>query len=266
MSSIDSGLGSAGNVGPADERPLTQQEYQLLQRLLSDPFSLPTQFKTWLVSYLETSDINLPMSAINGLTAMLGITGVGGGTLGILPAGLIFPFGGVSAPTGSKMCDGAVYSQTTEQRLYTAIGGRYNIGGEAAGTFRVPDIRERIPVGLGAIAEHNTLGKTENSAYGQRGTKHNSTKSGTVSKTGTVVLNDPGHVHRQNGYGGGVTTGGAGPQGAADSTVEGNTDPAGTGITLSDTIGISDGISVGPGGTRPVDTPAFITLNFIIVS
>jgi hypothetical protein len=59
----------APGAGPiaGDDRPLNAREYQLLQRLLSDPFSLPMGFKTWLVGYLETSDVTLPMSAIMGL-------------------------------------------------------------------------------------------------------------------------------------------------------------------------------------------------------
>jgi hypothetical protein len=57
----------AGPSGAVDNRPLNAREDQLLQRLLSDPFSLPMGFKTWLVGYLETSDLSLPMSSIMGL-------------------------------------------------------------------------------------------------------------------------------------------------------------------------------------------------------
>lgn len=60
-----------GTPGPPDQRPLTDQEYQLLQRLLSDPFSIPIEFKTWLVSYIETSGITLPLSSVEGLVSKL---------------------------------------------------------------------------------------------------------------------------------------------------------------------------------------------------
>lgn len=171
MSSIDASLESSqGRTGPADDRPLTPEEYQLLQRLLSDPFSLPIQFKTWLISYLETSDLNLPISAIQGLTSILGIAGVAGGTLGILPAGLIFPYGGSTAPTGSKMCDGTAYSRTTDSRLYAAIGTAY--GAPDAASFNVPDMRARFPIGLGTNTEVDTLGKNDGVALGSRKASH----------------------------------------------------------------------------------------------
>lgn len=215
-----------GGTGPADDRPLTQQEYQLVQRLFSDPFSFPIQFKAWLVSYLETSDLNLPFSAVNGLIDMLGITGVSGGSLGILPAGIILPYGGDTAPTGSKLCDGSSYLRSTEARLFAAIGTRY--GAPDASSFYVPDIRERIPVGKGTVPAHDTLGKTEGRALGQRGTAH---------------------THRLPGDGSGnVSTGGG--------TNDGQ-------IVLTD-YGPSAHSIPEPG--KPVDGPSFVTVNFIIVA
>ena len=73
MSTIDFGVRSGGQAtaGPTDDRPLTDQEYQLLQRLLSDPFSIPLPFKTWLISFIESSDITLPISSIQGLSTTL---------------------------------------------------------------------------------------------------------------------------------------------------------------------------------------------------
>ena len=139
-----SGSVPGSSLGPADDRPLTDQEFQLLQRLLSDPFSFPAPYKAWLVSYLETSDMNLPISAINGLAGILGITGIGSGTLGIFPAGIILPFGGPAAPTGSLLCDGASYDTTLQNRLFTAIGYRY---GGAGSNFNVPDIAGAVPSG-----------------------------------------------------------------------------------------------------------------------
>jgi microcystin-dependent protein len=254
-STESSGLSSTGSTGASDQRPLTQQEYQLLQRLLSDPFSLPIQFKTWLVSYLETSDLSLPLGAIQGLTQLLGITGVGSsGTLGILPAGIVLPYGGSAAPTGAKMCDGASYSTTTEQRLFDAIG--YGFGGSGP-TFNVPDLQERIPVGKGVLALLNALGKNEGLPLGSRGIIHRHTKYGTTTLTGansTLTLSGYTAVSSTPGSGGaGFSTG--------DRAVANNFGLGGANSTL----GISDTISVGPAGT-PLDGPAFLVLNFIVVA
>jgi microcystin-dependent protein len=244
MSSLDGGLESVqGRTGPSDDRPLTQQEFQLLQRLLSDPFSLPIQYKTWLVSYLETSDMNLPMSSIQGLTSLLGIAGVGSGTLGILPAGLIIPYGGNVAPTGAKMCDGAIYTRAAETRLFNAIGANY--GAPDALSFRVPDIQGRMPVGRGSHVDVDALGKSDGLPLASRRPKH---------KTSLV---DPGHSHTPlNGtlfllYNQGTS------QGADGTQLK----------TTPSTASAQTGITAGPQtGAEPVDQPAFVVVNFIIVA
>lgn len=47
-----------------DTRPLDDREWQQVQRLFSDPFSFPLEFKTWLKGFIETADITLPASVI----------------------------------------------------------------------------------------------------------------------------------------------------------------------------------------------------------
>jgi hypothetical protein len=69
---------SESALGRIDDRPLTDAEQKLLSRLLSDPFSIPITFKTWMVSYLESSDMTLPISSIQGLSAKLPKTSVAG--------------------------------------------------------------------------------------------------------------------------------------------------------------------------------------------
>jgi len=216
-----------GGTGPADDRPLTQQEYQQVQRLFSDPISIPIQFKTWLVSFLESSDLNLPFSAVNGLIDMLGITGVGGGSLGILPAGLILPYGGDTAPTGSKLCDGGAYTTTVETRLFTAIG--YKFGGSGT-SFNVPDMQGRAPVGRGSNADVNAIGKNEGQPLANRSPLHGHGQTLVGNRSGNVSSGQP------TGY-----------------------------IALTDYA--PDGTVNPPTGTnRPVDSPAFEVVNFIIVA
>ena len=233
MSSADFAIRGArqSSFGPQDDRPLSEQEFSLVQRLFSDPFSFPLQFKAWLVSYLETSDMSLPMSSVSGLQKTLGISGAGQGTLGIFPAGIILPYGGQTAPEGAKMCDGGQYSTTQEARLFEAIGYSYGGGGSV---FNVPDLRERIPVGKGVNGYHNALGQNEGAGLGNRGTRHNhgqhshtipAQSDGATSGTNTLVSSDHGSDHTEG----------------------------------------SNPALVGPGGT-PQDTPAYLTINFIIVA
>lgn len=150
---------SEGRVGPADDRPLTEQEQALVRRLFSDPFVFPIQFKTWLISYFESSDISLPIGAVSGLKNILGVAGVGGGILGVLPAGLIFEYGGATAPAGSLLCDGGSYLRTSYTRLFDAIGTRY--GSIDVNHFNVPNYQKKVGVGLDSTdVDFDTLGKT----------------------------------------------------------------------------------------------------------
>lgn len=118
-----------------DARPLSESEQKLLVRLLSDPFSLPYPFKTWLISYLETSDLNLPLSAVAGLPGLLGT--------GALLSGTILLFAGDDPPEGTRLADGSSVSRAEEPRLFRAIGTKY--GEPDADHFSLPDLSSQIP-------------------------------------------------------------------------------------------------------------------------
>lgn len=51
--------------------PLNEREKALLTRLFADPTNYPQVLKTWIVSFMEGSDIDLPMNAIHGLLDQL---------------------------------------------------------------------------------------------------------------------------------------------------------------------------------------------------
>lgn len=70
----------------------------------------------------------------------------GGGNT--VPVGSITMYIATTAPTGWLVCDGSPYSTTgTYAALFALIGTTY--GSNGAGTFRVPDLRSRVPVGYG---------------------------------------------------------------------------------------------------------------------
>jgi microcystin-dependent protein len=60
----------------------------------------------------------------------------------LIPAGIIVPYGGTSAPDGWLPCNGQTHSRTTRAALFAAIGTAY---GAPSGTeFKVPDLRGRF--------------------------------------------------------------------------------------------------------------------------
>jgi len=79
----------------------------------------------------------------------------------IIPAGTIVGYGAGSAPTGWLLCDDTAVSRTTYARLFAVIGTGYG-GGDGSGTFNVPDLRDKVPLGKGA--NNDTLGTTTGSA------------------------------------------------------------------------------------------------------
>jgi len=72
-----------------------------------------------------------------------------------IPPGVIVQFGGAAAPAGWLLCDGASYGTTTHPDLFAAI--LYTHGG-SGGTFNVPDMRQRFPLGKAVAGTGVVLG------------------------------------------------------------------------------------------------------------
>lgn len=64
------------------------------------------------------------------------------------PSGAILQFAGSSAPANWLLCDGSLVSRTTYANLFAAISTTYGAG-DGATTFKLPDLRGRVPVGAG---------------------------------------------------------------------------------------------------------------------
>lgn len=86
-----------------------------------------------------------------------------------VPVGTRVGYLGDVAPAGWLLCYGQTVSQVTYADLYAVCGTKFNVGGEPAGTFRLPDYRGRTGVGkedmggvsaalLGATIVGTTLG------------------------------------------------------------------------------------------------------------
>lgn len=78
----------------------------------------------------------------------------------IIP-GLIFDYGGSTAPAGFLKCDGSVVTQASYPNLYGAIGTNWNIGGESGSSFRLPNLIGTMTLGSGTASwgTLRTLGK-----------------------------------------------------------------------------------------------------------
>lgn len=80
------------------------------------------------------------------------------GDLGV-PIGSILPFAGTTAPFGYLLCDGSEIEKIKFSELFDVIGVTYN--GSAAlngvGTFRLPDLRGRFPLGRDNMDNSGTV-------------------------------------------------------------------------------------------------------------
>lgn len=77
--------------------------------------------------------------------------------------GVIFPFGGTTAPDGFLMCDGAAYSRTAYASLFAVIGTSFG-NGNGSTTFNVPDLRGEFLRGVDngrGIDGGRTLGSSQ---------------------------------------------------------------------------------------------------------
>jgi len=75
-----------------------------------------------------------------------------------VPSGVIWPYGGSSAPTGFLLCNGSAVSRATYADLFTAIGTTFGVG-DGTTTFNIPNMNGRVPVGAGTYTDP-TLGST----------------------------------------------------------------------------------------------------------
>jgi microcystin-dependent protein len=139
---------------------------------------------------------------------------------GSIPAGTSIDYNGTGTPAGGFLPeDGSAVSRFTYNELFTNIGTVWGAG-DANTTFNVPDKRGRVSVGLGTHTDHNTVGKTDAAAVGNRRVKHMHT------------VNDPGHAHTLN-MSNAPNTGQVYPDGySANVQVSAPTSTNATGITV----------------------------------
>ena len=67
----------------------------------------------------------------------------------IIPTGVIEMFAGSTAPIGWLICDGSIVSRIAFSDLFKIIGTTYGAG-NSNNTFTLPDMRGRLPIGVGS--------------------------------------------------------------------------------------------------------------------
>lgn len=78
-------------------------------------------------------------------------------TNSFIPVGSISAFCGNTPPAKFLFCDGSVYQQSQYPNLFSVISTTFNIGGETATQFRIPDLRGRAVFGrdnMGGTAQN----------------------------------------------------------------------------------------------------------------
>lgn len=101
------------------------------------------------------------------------------------PTGTVVAYAGATAPDGWYLCDGSIRSKNNDPKLFAVIGTTYGQGNGGTGSFNLPNLSGRFPVGSKMNASENLI---YNYARG--------TASGAEQVTLTVPQM-PRHSHRQ---------------------------------------------------------------------
>jgi microcystin-dependent protein len=169
----------------------------------------------------------------------------------LIPSGTITMYGGSVAPSGWLLCNGSAVSRTTYSALFAVLSTSFGTG-DGSTTFNLPDLRGRVPVGLGQGS-----GLT-NRTIGSSGGAETHTLSQNEIPSHTHTLSDPGHRHSSN-AGGDFISGGIGT--SANVSTGGGSYVLST-QTTSSTTGIS--INSTGGGASHNNMQPFQVINFII--
>lgn len=159
--------------------------------------------------------------------------------------GMIMIFGGNFAPQGWAMCQGQLVPIAQNSALYSLLGTLY--GGDGSSTFGLPNLRGRVPIGMGGTYPQGQVGGAENATL-------------TVGQL-------PAHSHGvvgQSGYADTLSPAGAFP---AQNGNRNNTPP---GINVytqatSTPVAMAQGMIAPTGNNQPVPTlPPYLAVNYII--
>lgn len=167
-----------------------------------DPDRMPSASMLSSGAFREVMDTT--GAGIAGELVALSAAGALPSGIRILPAGLILPYGGSTAPSGWYECDGTTRSRTTDADLFAAIGTNYGAG-DGSTTFTLPDFRGEFIRGWdhGRGADPDAASRTGGDTVG-------STQSGEIAAHthGVAASGTPTTVQGGAGAAGGSSVGG----------------------------------------------------------
>lgn len=180
--------------------------------------------------------------------------------------GLIFPGAIIlspfaTVPAGWLLCNGQVVLRATYPDLFAAIGTSFNSGGETASQFRVPDMRDRLPMGASAT---KVLAATGGSETVTLSTANLPSHSHTMNHGHDASSNNAGsHTHEvaRSVAVGSVSTA---ARGAANNTDPLNTDSAGSHSHTVTVDNFSGSTGNTGSGTAITIIPKYVALNYLI--
>lgn len=125
-----------------------------------------------------------------------------------VPIGSMMPFAGANAPEGYLLCDGSEVERTKYPDLYDVIGNTYGSTVIGVGTFKLPDLRGRFPLGRdnmdNGFTVPNTTGGYVDAGGGNAdrvpGTDPDNLGGSGGQSSNTLILNNlPDHEHTMRG-------------------------------------------------------------------
>ena len=119
----------------------------------------------------------------------------------IIPTGVIEMFAGSVAPIGWLICDGSIVSRVAFSDLFKVIGTTYGVGNSNS-TFTLPDMRGRLPIGVGSGSSLTT--RTLAATFGAETATLAVTNLPSHTHTATVGTESVNHTH--TGTSGGEST------------------------------------------------------------
>ena len=114
---------------------------------------------TALAAVKTTADAAATSTALADVKATADAAATATALAAAVPVGVVQMWAGASAPSGWLLCQGQAVSRTTYAALFAVCGTAYGAG-NGSGTFNLPDLRARMPLGLNSTGTFNALGKT----------------------------------------------------------------------------------------------------------